>query len=84
MTEHRTAPKRYRVIGLPAPSEAEVSRARAALKLWAANRCAAVRDLFAGTPETGTVIQTCERDHHMDVHAHRMTNPDGSVTTWRS
>lgn len=45
--------------------------------------CTAVRDLFEGSPETGTVIQTCERDHHMEVHAHRMTNPDGSTTTWR-
>lgn len=46
-------------------------------------RCQAVRDLFAGTPEAGTVILTCGKLHHMDVHAHRMTNPDGSVTTWR-
>lgn len=46
--------------------------------------CTAVRDLFAGTPAAGNVILTCEKDHHMDVHAHRMTNLDGSTTTWRS
>jgi hypothetical protein len=45
--------------------------------------CTAVRDLFEGTPQAGTVIQFCEKDHHMDVHAHRMTNKDGSTTTWR-
>lgn len=45
--------------------------------------CTAVRDLFAGTPKAGTVILTCGKTHHMDAHAHRMTNPDGSVTTWR-
>lgn len=45
--------------------------------------CSAVRDLLAGTPEAGTVILTCEKDRHMDVHAHLMTNPDGSTTTWR-
>lgn len=84
MTEAHVAPRSYRVIGLPAPSETEVLRARANVKLWAANRCTAVRDLFEGTLESGTVVQTCEKDRHMDVHAHRMTNPDGSVTTWRS
>lgn len=46
-------------------------------------RCKAVRDLFAGTPDAGTVILTCGKPHHMHVHAHRMTNPDGGVTTWR-
>lgn len=45
--------------------------------------CTAVRDLFEGTPESGTVVQSCEKDHHTDNLAHRMTNPDGSVTTWR-
>lgn len=46
-------------------------------------RCTAVRDLFAGTTDAGTVIQLCDLAHHMDVHAHLMHNPDGSVTTWR-
>jgi hypothetical protein len=45
--------------------------------------CTAVRDLFAGTLQAGTVILFCEKAHHMDMHAHRMTNPDGSATTWR-
>lgn len=45
-------------------------------------RCT-VRDLFEGTPDAGKVILTCEKDHHMVVHAHRMTNSDGSTTTWR-
>lgn len=45
--------------------------------------CTAVRDLLEGTPDAGTVILTCEKDHHMEVHAHRMTNADGSLTTWR-
>lgn len=51
-----------------------------------ANRlpCAAVRDLFEGTPDAGTVILSCELEHHTDNLAHRMTNTDGSVTTWRS
>jgi hypothetical protein len=47
-------------------------------------RCTVDRDLFAGTPEAGTVILSCELQHHTDNWAHRMTNPDGSVTTWRS
>lgn len=84
MTERRTVPWPYKVIGMPAPSPDEVLRARANLELWTANRCTAVRDLFEGTPKAGTVIQTCEKDRHMDVHAHLMVNPDGSVTTWRS
>lgn len=46
-------------------------------------RCTAVRDLLEGTADAGSIILTCEKEHHMDVHAHRMTNPDGSVTTWR-
>jgi hypothetical protein len=39
--------------------------------------CVATRDLL------GT-IQFCELEHHNDSFAHRMMNPDGSVTTWRS
>lgn len=46
------------------------------------NPCLQVRWLSAGTPFG--VIQFCELEHHMNVHAHRMTNPDGSLTTWRS
>jgi hypothetical protein len=84
MTERRTVSKPYKVIGMSAPSEAEVLRARANLKLWAANRCTVVRDLFEGTPDVGTVTQFCELEHHTDNRAHLMTNPDGSVTTWRS
>lgn len=72
-----------RVIGLPAPTDDEVLKAGSAVRLWIAIRCTAVRDLFAGAPRAGTVILFCEKDHHMDVHAHRMTNPDGSLTTWR-
>lgn len=45
------------------------------------NPCLAVRWLSDGT--SLGVVQACELEHHMDVHAHRMTNPDGSVTTWR-
>ena len=45
--------------------------------------CTAVRDLFEGTPDAGTVVLSCEKDHHMEVHAHLMTNSDGSQTTWR-
>lgn len=47
------------------------------------DRCTASRDLFAGTPEAGTVLQFCELEHHTSNLAHRMTNPDGSATTWR-
>lgn len=39
--------------------------------------CTATRDLLGA-------VQTCELGHHNDSRAHRMTNPDGSVTTWRS
>lgn len=46
------------------------------------NPCLTVRWLSDGT--TLGVIQFCELEHHMGVHAHRMVNPDGSVTTWRS
>ncbi|ACL42247.1 hypothetical protein Achl_4296 (plasmid) [Pseudarthrobacter chlorophenolicus A6] len=86
-------PSRLHVIGAPEPSwdvhyftveaslDAEV-RKRLRSKQQVPS-CTAVRDLFAGMAEAGTVILTCEKDHHMDVHAHRMTNPDGSVTTWR-
>lgn len=49
-----------------------------------APRCTAVRDLFAGTPAAGSVVLTCGKEHHMDLHAHRMNHPDGSVTTWRN
>jgi hypothetical protein len=45
------------------------------------NPCLAVRWLSDGT--SLGVVQACELEHHMDVHAHRMTNQDGSVTTWR-
>lgn len=46
------------------------------------NPCLPVRWLSTGEPLS--VIQFCELEHHMDSHAHRMTNADGSVTTWRS
>jgi hypothetical protein len=42
-----------------------------------AQPCAATRDLLGA-------IQFCDLEHHTDNWAHRMTNPDGSVTTWRS
>lgn len=46
------------------------------------NPCLAVRWLrAANSPD---IIQFCELEHHMDGRAHRMPNPDGSVTTWRS
>lgn len=47
------------------------------------HRCIAIRDLFAGTGTAGTVILSCDKPHHMESSSHRMTNPDGSVTTWR-
>lgn len=72
-----------KVIGLPAPTADEVLAARAAARAWSAGRCTEVRDLLEGTPESGTVILYCEKEHHMDIHAHRMVNPDGSTTTWR-
>lgn len=72
-----------RVIGLPAPTAEEVLAARASVPSWKAIRCTAVRDLFEGTADAGSVILTCEKEHHMNLHAHRMTNPDGSTTTWR-
>ncbi|MET4143896.1 hypothetical protein [Arthrobacter sp. UYCo732] len=74
---------KLRVTGLPAPTVEEVLKARSAVKLWNASRCTAVRDLLEGTPDAGQVIQFCEKEHHMDVLAHRMTNVDGSTTTWR-
>lgn len=46
------------------------------------NPCLVVRWLSDG--DSRGVIQFCELEHHMDVHAHRMTNPDGSLTTWRA
>lgn len=46
------------------------------------NPCLPVRWLSTG--ETLGVVQFCELEHHTDNWAHRMTNPDGSVTTWRS
>jgi hypothetical protein len=46
------------------------------------NACLPVRWLSAG--EGLGVIQFCELEHHTENLAHRMTNPDGSVTTWRS
>jgi hypothetical protein len=46
------------------------------------NPCLAVRWLSTG--ESLGVIQFCELEHHMDGRAHRMTNPDGNLTTWRS
>jgi len=46
------------------------------------NPCLAVRWLNAG--DSLGVIQFCELEHHMDVHAHRMSNPDRSTTTWRA
>ncbi len=42
-----------------------------------AQPCAATRDLLGAA-------QSCELEHHNDSRAHRMINPDGSVTTWRS
>lgn len=39
--------------------------------------CEVTRDLLGA-------VQTCELGHHNDSLAHRMTNPDGSVTTWRN
>jgi hypothetical protein len=76
--------ERFRAIGRPAPTTQEVLQARAARAFLAANFCTASRDPFAGAPEAGTVLQTCELTRHNDSFAHRMTNPDGSVTTWRS
>jgi hypothetical protein len=46
------------------------------------NPCLPVRWLSTG--EGIGVIQFCELEHHTDNLAHRMTNPDGSVTTWRN
>ncbi|MCQ1917864.1 hypothetical protein, partial [Escherichia coli] len=46
------------------------------------NPCLPVRWLSTG--DSLGVIQFCELEHHTDNLAHRMTNPDGSVTTWRS
>ncbi|QOD06011.1 hypothetical protein [Pseudarthrobacter sp. BIM B-2242] len=76
---------RGKVFGLPAPTSEEVVQARLARTFLEANLCTAVRDLFAGDPvREGTVIQTCVLTYHNDSRAHRMTNPDGSNTTWRS
>lgn len=86
-------PGRLHVVGAPEPSwavhyfTAETTVDAEVLKRLRSKQqvpsCTAVRDLLEGTPEAGTVILTCEKTHHMDVHAHRMTNPDGSTTTWR-
>jgi hypothetical protein len=46
------------------------------------NPCLPVRWLSDGS--SFGVIQFCELQHHMDGRAHRMTNLDGSVTTWRN
>lgn len=45
--------------------------------------CGALRDLLAGTPESGSVILSCGSAPHPDYRAHRMLNNDGSITTWR-
>lgn len=44
--------------------------------------CLAVRWLSDGT--SLGIVQFCELEHHTDNLAHRMTDLDGSVTTWRS
>jgi hypothetical protein len=84
MTEKPPTARLYKVLGLAAPTPDEVIRARLARKFLTASLCTAYRDLFAGDPErAGSVVQTCDLLHHNDCRAHRMTNPDGSVTTWR-
>jgi hypothetical protein len=84
LVEQIQARRAYKVIGLPAPTTEEVLEARAKVRFWTASRCTAVRDLFVGTDASGSVILTCDKAHHMEIHAHRMTNADGSVTTWRN
>lgn len=71
------------MIGLPAPTADEVRKARSEVQLRTENRCTAARDLLEGTPEAGTVILSCEKKMHPETIAHRMSNPDGSTTTWR-
>jgi hypothetical protein len=46
------------------------------------NPCLAVRWLSDGT--SLGVVQFCELEHHTDNLAHRMTDLEGVVTTWRN